>query len=127
MNRVVWTTIGIEADLTERTWANLSQQHSEEIRKITTHVIDGISSSDVVALLTGRTAPNPPGDKTQPVELTLSEPVTTLRFEFDTETQAIAFRLTHPDHLIDEPTDPEPEKAARVNRLNRLPRLEASQ
>jgi hypothetical protein len=104
MSRVVWTTIGIEADLTERTWTGVRQfAWGEKCQRLDELAIFVFGSSEFVMLK-----------------------VSGLKFRFKTETQAIAFRLSHPDHLIDKPTDPTSEKAARVNRLNRLPILEAA-
>ena len=121
MSRTVWTTPDIEADLEERTWVYLSQHHSIEYERHTIDATGKISAADIIAIMNGRPASTPLGAETPTTVVTLSKATTSLRFEFATDAEALAFRLTHPDHLIDEPVNPPLQKASRVKRLNRLP------
>ncbi|WP_295217286.1 hypothetical protein [uncultured Brevundimonas sp.] len=106
MSRVVWTTLAIEGDLEERTWKNV-QAHEWTVRHYC------------------RFKPNPAADW---VDGFVDQPTGGFAFAFVTDAQAIAFRLTHPDHLIDEPAFPElwSGGSSPARSLNRLPRLEAA-
>ena len=67
-----------------------------------------------------RFKPNAPDDW---VDYFVDQPTGGFAFAFATDAQAIAFRLTHPDHLIDEPAYPElwSGDSTPARRLNRLP------
>lgn len=93
MSRVVWTTLEIEKDLEERTWSTLSEVSVETLR--------------CVVKFCGMQMYAPPK--------------TALKFEFATDAQAIAFRLTHPDHLQDRPAIEGVHWSPIIDVLNRLP------
>jgi hypothetical protein len=94
MSRYVWTSISIASELEERTWIALS-----EVAADTDRVVYGWRG------------------------VRLAVPRTGLKFEFATDAQAIAFRLTHPDHLLDQPATEGVHWSPIVDVLNRLPRL----